>query len=75
MVERLWHTVKYEEVYLHAYSDGWDAEINLARFLWRYCHVSPHSTLGGRISHEAYAQIEPCSSRPELTMSGARTFQ
>jgi len=38
LVERLWRTVKYEEVYLHAYSDGWEAEISLARFLWRYCH-------------------------------------
>ena len=38
LVERLWRTVKYEEVYLHAYSDGWEAEIRLARFLWRYCH-------------------------------------
>jgi len=25
LVERLWRTVKYEEVYLHAYSDGWEA--------------------------------------------------
>ena len=33
LVERLWRTVKYEDVYLHAYSDGWEAEINLARFL------------------------------------------
>jgi hypothetical protein len=39
LVERLWRTVKYEEVYIHAYSDGWEAEISLARFLWRYCHV------------------------------------
>ena len=39
LVERLWRTVKYEEVYLRAYSDGWEAEISLARFLWRYCHV------------------------------------
>ncbi|MFM7753044.1 MAG: IS3 family transposase, partial [Cyanobium sp.] len=28
LVERLWRTVKYEEVYLHAYSDGWEAEIS-----------------------------------------------
>ncbi len=41
LVERLWRTLKYEEVYLRAYSDGWDAEINLVRFLWRYCHVRP----------------------------------
>jgi putative transposase len=75
LVERLWRTVKYEEVYLRAYSDGWEAEISLARFLWRYCHVRPHSSLGGRTPHEVYTENEPCSSRPGLTMSGARTVQ
>ncbi len=30
LVERLWRTVKYEEVYLRAYSDGREAEISLA---------------------------------------------
>ena len=75
LVERLWRTVKYEEVYLHAYSDGWEAEISLARFLWRYCHVRPHSSLGGRTPHEVYTEIKHCSSRPELTMSGARSVQ
>ena len=33
LVERLWPTVKYEEVRLHDYSGSWDAEISLARFL------------------------------------------
>ena len=75
LVERLWRTVKYEEVYLRAYSDGWEAEISLARFLWRYCHVRPHSSLGGKIPHEVYTETEPCSSRPGLTMSGAGTAQ
>ena len=75
LVEWLWRTVKYEEVYLHAYSDGWEAEIRLAHFLWRYYHVRPHSSLGGRTSHEVYIENEPCSSCPELTVSGARTIQ
>jgi putative transposase len=75
LVERLWRTGKYEEVYQRAYSDGWEAEIGMARFLWRYRHVRPHSTLGGRTPHEVYTEIEPCSSRPGLTMSGARTVQ
>jgi putative transposase len=75
LVERLWRTLKYEEVYLRAYSDGWDAEINLAHFLWRYCHVRPHSSLGGRTPHAVYTEAEPCSTRPELTMSGAKTVQ
>jgi putative transposase len=75
LVERLWRTVKYEEVYLHAYSDCWEAEISLARFLWRYCHVRPHSSLRGRTPHEVYNEKEPCSARPGLTMSGAEAVQ
>jgi putative transposase len=75
LVERLWRTVKYEEVYLYAYSNGWEAEISLSRFLWRYCHVRPHSSLGGRTPHGVYTEIEPCSSRLEATMSGARSAQ
>ncbi len=74
-MKRLLRTLKYEEVYLHAYSDGWEAEINLARFLWRYCHVRPHSSLGGKTPHEVYTETEPCSCRPELTISGARAVQ
>jgi putative transposase len=64
LVERLWRTVKYEEVYLHAYSDGWEAEVSLARFLWRYCYVRPHNSLGGKTPHEVYTDAEPCPSRP-----------
>ena len=75
LVERLWRTVKYEEVYLRAYSDGWEAEISLARFLWRYCHVRPHSSLGGRTPHEVYTENESCPSRPGLTMSGTKPVQ
>ena len=33
-------------------SDGWDAEICLACFLWRCCHVWLHSSLAGRKPHE-----------------------
>lgn len=75
LVERLWRTVKYEEVSLCAYSDGWETEISLACFFWRYGHVSPHSALRGKSPHEAYTPTKPCSSRPELTMSGTRSFQ
>jgi putative transposase len=75
LVERLWRTVKYEEVYLRAYGDGWEAEISLARFFWRYGHVRPHSSLGGKTPHEVYTETKPCSSRPELTMSGAESVQ
>ncbi len=75
LVVRLWRTLKYEEVYLHAYSDGWEAEINLARFLWRYCHVRPQSSLKGKTPHEVYTETKPCTARQELTISGARAVQ
>lgn len=32
LAERLWRTVKHEEVYLHGYSDRWEAEGHTA--LW-----------------------------------------
>jgi putative transposase len=75
LVERLWRTLKDEEVYLRAYSDDWEAEISLARFLWRYCHVRPHSSLGGKTPYAAYTETEPSSSRPELTISGTKAVQ
>lgn len=75
LVERLWSTLKYEEVYLRAYSDGWEAESCLAQFIWRHYNVWPHSSLGGRIPHVVCTETEPCSSRPELTMSGAQSVQ
>jgi putative transposase len=69
LVERLWRTVKYEEVYLRAYEDGWDAEISLARFLWRYCHVRPHRSLGGRTPYVVYTEATTNPSCSELTIT------
>jgi putative transposase len=69
LAERLWRTIKYEEVYLPAYRDGWEAETSLARFLWKYCHVRPQSLLAGRTRLAVYTQAEPCSSRPGITIS------
>jgi putative transposase len=31
-IERLWRSVKYEEVYLRDYADGWEAERSLAGY-------------------------------------------
>jgi putative transposase len=73
LVERLRRTVKYEDVYLHAYSDVWEPDIRLAHFLWRYFHVRPHSSLGGKTPYAVYTEIEPSSSRPESMMPWART--
>lgn len=45
-VERLWRTVKYEEVYLHDYVDGAEAYNGLQRYWGFYNRERPHQSLG-----------------------------
>ena len=47
-IERLWRTVKYEEVYLKAYRDGRDARIGLGNYFRFYNTERPHQALGYR---------------------------
>jgi putative transposase len=44
VVERIWKSVKYEEVYLHAYNSAGVARASLGRYLDVYKHVRPHSS-------------------------------
>jgi len=53
-VERLWRSVKYEEVYLKDYSDGWEAEASLARYFEFYRHRRIHQALDYRTPAEVY---------------------
>ena len=53
-VERLWRTVKYEDVYLKDYVSGWELEHGLAAYFKFYCEARPHSSLGFRTPAEAY---------------------
>ena len=45
-VERLWRSVKYEEVYLHDYGSPREARQSLARYFDYYNHQRPHQALG-----------------------------
>ncbi|HYA73476.1 MAG TPA: IS3 family transposase [Roseiarcus sp.] len=53
-VERLWRTVKYEEVYLKAYDSVSEARASIGRYLIFYNEGRPHSSLDGRTPDEAY---------------------
>jgi putative transposase len=53
-VERLWRSVKYEEVYLHAYDSVSEAKTSIARYLALYNRRRPHSSLDARTPDEAY---------------------
>jgi len=47
-VERLWRSIKYEEVYLHAYKTESEARVGISRYLTFYNTRRPISSLTGR---------------------------
>jgi putative transposase len=53
-VERLWRTVKYEEVYLRAYGSVSEARQLIGRYLDLYNRRRPHSRLDGQTPDQAY---------------------
>ncbi len=53
-VERLWRSVKYEEVYLRAYDSVAEARASIGRYLDFYNRKRPHSSLGARTPDLAY---------------------
>jgi len=64
-VERLWRTVKYEEVYLKAYQDGRDAKISLGNYFCFYNTERPHQSHGYQTPAEMY-----CATPVEPTNTG-----
>ena len=58
-VERLWRSVKYEEVYLKAYDSVAEARVSIARYLDFFNRHRPHSSLDGRTPDEAYFDPSP----------------
>lgn len=53
-VERLWRSIKYEEVYLHAYESVKQAKAGIARYIDFYNSRRPHSSLDKRTPDEFY---------------------
>ncbi|WP_417068864.1 IS3 family transposase [Niveibacterium terrae] len=66
-VERLWRSIKYEEVYLHAYESVSQARAGIARYLAFYNAARPHSSLGQKTPDQCYF-----ASNPEETSTQAR---
>ena len=53
-IERLWRSLKYECIYLHAFETGTDPRAGLTSWIAYYNAPRPHSTLAGRTPDEAY---------------------
>jgi len=58
-VERLWRSIKYEEVYLKAYKDRTEAKQGIGTYLDLYNRVRPHQALGYRTPREMFQREQP----------------
>ena len=65
-VERLWRTVKYEEVYLHHYESMPEAMSGLARYFRFYNRQRPHQSLDWRTPAQVYFGRQEATGDPEI---------
>lgn len=73
--ERLWRTIKYEEVYLHEYSTPREARHSLSRYIEFYNHERPHQALDyqtpAAIYHPLATPATPTVKGGNLTLENA----
>ena len=53
-VERIWRSIKYEEVYLHAYESVSEARQSIGRYIDFYNAIRPHSSLKAQTPDQVY---------------------
>ena len=58
-VERLWRSVKYEEIYLHAYDTVSEARTGIDKYFDVYNRRRPHSSLQGNTPDQVYYSSQP----------------
>ena len=47
-IERLWRSLKYEDIYLKGYADGREAKVGIGEWVSFYNHRRPHQALANR---------------------------
>jgi putative transposase len=63
-IERLWRTVKYDDIFLNDYADVGELIAGLKKYFRLYNHERPHQSLGNRTPAEVYFQTSRMSSMP-----------
>ena len=64
-MERLWRSIKYEEVYLKAYKDGTEAKQGIGAYLGFYNRERPHQALGYRTPQEVFQEEHAGKRSPD----------
>ena len=70
-IERLWRSVKYEEIYLREHRTVPELEGGLARWITRYNTWRPHAALGNRTPHEVHRHPEVPAPLPSALSGSA----
>jgi putative transposase len=60
-IERLWRSVKYEDIYLKEYASGADCQKGLRSYFTFYCHERPHQSLDYRTPWEVHSSHRSAS--------------
>jgi putative transposase len=76
-IERLWRSLKYECVYIHAFETGSELRAGLTRWITYYNSQRPHTALAGATPDEAYTQrgvqpdpgLTPDQAEPETRLA------
>jgi putative transposase len=58
-VERIWRTIKYEEVYLRAYDSVHEARTSMGKYIEFYNQARPHSSLKGKTPDQVHLNRLP----------------
>lgn len=69
MIERLWRTLKYECVYLHAFETGGEARTVIGKWLGEYNEERPHSSLDDKTPYEAYWKLPRAGYSAQLMVA------
>lgn len=65
-IERLWRSVKQEDIYVQDYSDGLSAQRGLAHWFGEYNRQRPHQALGYATPGELYESPESYGAKPAV---------
>ena len=71
--ERLWRSVKYEEVYLHSYDSPRAARQGLARYFRFYNHQRPHQAPGYQTPAALYCGTRPGATAGDDSLQGGES--
>jgi len=57
VIERFWRSLKYEDIYLKSYENGWELERGVEAYMMRYNFKRPHQSLEGATPDEVYRGV------------------